>query len=247
MLRAAAIAAALLGVATTAHAQSNPALVFQQVPSATDWNNYFAGKVDVAAGALTNPTVTGGSINGTTLNSVLINSPTISGEVTGALTTSNTMTSDGGSSALVGTIVPTATTPDYVYGLTITKLAASVGQGSTSDAALHITTDFHETNGRSWHRGIVFGTAGTASYPVDVTGTLITIEASDSNLADIGVDMSGSFFVTASYKAMGFLVDPSGNVTGNSFTANSQAGVACAASTVTLATMVVTGGIVTHC
>lgn len=247
-----AILSSLLSVA--AYAQSTPSFTFGQVPTATQWNTYFGGKVDTTNGVLNNPMITGGVISTATLNTVTLNNPIITGltlnglALTGALSTSNTMSGSGGSSALIGTIVPAGAGAPYVYGLTVTKLAASVEQGTTADAAVHIIGDFAATNGKSWHNGIVFGTAGSsASFPLDITGSLITIAGSDTDTTAIGVDMSGAFFLTAEFKGMGFLVDGSGNVTGNSFTANTHVGVSCAANSVSLTTLVVTSGIVTHC
>jgi hypothetical protein len=42
-------------------------------------------------------------------------------------------------------------------------------------------------------------------------------------------------------------VDGSGNVTGAAYKVGATAGVSCSAGTVSLATLVVTNGIVTHC
>jgi hypothetical protein len=98
--------------------------------------------------------------------------------------------------------------------------------------------------------GISFGSGETPVFPVAPTGTLIGSQAYNGGnvrSATYGVDLSGVTISTGAFKSTGFLVDGSGNVTGASYKAGAAVGVSCAAGTVSLATLVVTGGIVTHC
>jgi hypothetical protein len=65
--------------------------------------------------------------------------------------------------------------------------------------------------------------------------------------AAYGIDFSAVYLRTAFLKSNGFLVDGSGDLTAASYNAGAKAGVSCRAGTVSLTTIVITNGIVTHC
>lgn len=95
-------------------ANTAPSLSLGQVPSVADWQNYFNAKVDAANGALTNPTLTGG---------------TISGAFSGSPTWTGLHTFSGGVSISTGTASLTRFSSDPSSGQLIIGGTSADGQG----------------------------------------------------------------------------------------------------------------------
>ena len=103
--------------------------------------------------------------------------------------------------------------------------------------------------------GISFGSPD-GWWPFATTASLITTTPPNASLpggtgpayaAALGIDLSAVTFSTGAFKSNGFLVNPTGVVTGASYVAGSTAGVASKTCTISAlgATITITGGIVT--
>jgi hypothetical protein len=144
----------------------------------------------------------------------------------------------------------------YKAGLQIVSDVGDAVQGSASDFAL----GFAKASGSIGFKKLISFSAVAGDWPLSSGGTLIGTEASalpspTAYTAAYGVDLRAVTFSSAAFASTGFSVDGSGNVssasvnipTGSSYKVNNVAGVSCAAGTVNLATLVVSGGIITHC
>jgi hypothetical protein len=105
------------------------------------------------------------------------------------------------------------------HGLTIVKVGSDAVQATYDDSALEFNDQ--DSTSTTWNYGISFG-AYAHKWPFSSSSTLIGVQnrvapSSASSPANIGVDMTNGTFTTAEYKGTGFLVDPSGNVTGHTF------------------------------
>nr|WP_294510055.1 hypothetical protein [uncultured Rhodopila sp.] len=131
-------------------------------------------------------------------------------------------------------------------GILLARLPTDVTQGALYDAAISIQGS-PQAPGQGWKIGLDFGSA-LSHFPVDPAGTLIHASTHDGTMrAGTGIDWSRVTFSDSFLKSKGFTVDGDGNVAAQSYKAGGVAGVSCPAGSVSLATMVVTNGIITHC
>jgi hypothetical protein len=119
---------AMLLTGSMALAQGNPGLFNGQIPTATNWNSYFAAKADVSGGSMTNPTITSGTITGNAISGGSISGATITG---GSLTTTGanltTPTISGGTFTGGPTISSPAITGGTLTGSTLVNPIISGG------------------------------------------------------------------------------------------------------------------------
>lgn len=135
-------------------------------------------------------------------------------------------------------------------GFKVVQWVSDAVHGTRADYAIGLNNQALGT-APGWNVGFAFG-GPEGWWPISSTGTMLgtyaaVIGGGPSIAAAYGIDFSSVTFSTGFLKSTGFLVDGSGNVTGASYKAGAAVGVSCAAGTVSLATLVVTGGIVTHC
>jgi hypothetical protein len=151
-----------------ASAQSNYGLTTGQVPTATQWNGYFSGKVDFPATAGTTLEMGNGgggfqsvtlgaglTLSGTTLVANGTGLPLSGGTMTGTLTFD-----DGGSWGSTG---PFTSLPGSFGGVTLTAVAPTVGSGQIGYGST--TTAATSCGSLSGAAGcVVINVAGTAHY-----------------------------------------------------------------------------------
>ena len=142
-------------------------------------------------------------------------------------------------------------TVSYKQGLVVSLSANDGAQGLISDSGIIVAVGGGYPTSLGWRHPIEIGSYGghwggcnsvgcSIIYGEDHLGTGFTQYD--------GIDWHLGTF-THNIMNMGgvFIVSGSGAVTAQSYTAGASAGVSCSAGTVSLSTMVVTNGIVTHC
>jgi hypothetical protein len=90
----------------------------------------------------------------------------------------------------------------------------------------------------------------SGGFPIKTTGQIMGCSTNtplNCGTVTNGINFLPITFTGKAFQSTGFSVDGSGNVTAASYKAGATAGVSCAANTVSLTTLVVTNGIVTHC
>lgn len=123
------------------------------------------------------------------------------------------------------------------------NLAAQPPTGATNTIpAITNGIAFGEYDGQ-WAFGTGSTLIGTIAQTVANPGGAPTL-AMDANY---GIDLRAVTFTTAAFASTGFTVEGAGNVTAASYKVGSAAGVSCPAGTVSLTTLTITNGIVTHC
>lgn len=113
-------------------------------------------------------------------------------------------------------------------GVAIIQLAGDAVRGTFNDTGLAFVNQSGAV--AKWTNGITFG-AWSGLYPFDANSTLIFIQATQnpsplSAPVGIGIDFRSGTFTTGSFMAPGFTVDPSGNVSGNTFIATGASPIA---------------------
>lgn len=131
-------------------------------------------------------------------------------------------------------------------GTQIVQTANDAVQGSIDDVAFSLN---NQVGAVGWQNGLEFGRYG-GSFPVSTTGTLIYgqgITGTGWTVAN-GIDWNLGT-ATGNWLNLGgvFTVTGAGVASATAYKVGSTAGVTCAANTVTLLTLVVANGIVTHC
>jgi hypothetical protein len=118
-------------------------------------------------------------------------------------------------------------------------------QGSSYDFAYGVTGI---PSGVGFLTALQLGKPGNPWGLDTANGCVICAPTSSTTMqVKYGINLSNVAFTTAALAFPGFNVDGSGNVTGAAYKVGATAGVSCSAGTVSLATLVVTSGIVTHC
>ncbi len=104
-------------------------------------------------------------------------------------------------------------------GIFVVQTSNDAVRGAYEDAAIEISS---QANSTTWTNGILFGGYGE-QWPFGTDSTLIgvmaqVLPAPGTPVAKIGIDFSGVTFTAGAgngaFKSTGFLVDPSGNITG---------------------------------
>jgi hypothetical protein len=113
-------------------------------------------------------------------------------------------------------------------------------QGAGGDAAYQIVSG----GGTGFKNGMYL----FSIQPISTTGCVICTDGTSTTITT-GIDLSAYTISGSFLKGPGslFTVSGAGALKAASFAAGANAGVSCAANTVTLATLVVSSGIVTHC
>jgi hypothetical protein len=128
-------------------AQTSPGFTTGQVPTASNWNSYFAGKADTSNGSLTNPTIISAIFSGgLTVDTLAVTGGgSLNGTYTGSPTLSGTPTFSAGA-AMSGTF-----SGAHTYSGALTLTAASTALTVTNNASLGgtLTTGTGGTNGLS--------------------------------------------------------------------------------------------------
>ena len=151
----------------------------------------------------------------------------------------------------VNVAIESGASADYKVGLKVVQAPNDVNSGAVGDYAIGLNNNSSGGGTRpGWTTGLTFG-GPEGWWPMKSTGTMIgtlpTALGGPSYAAAYGVDLSAVTFSTGAFKSTGFLVDPTGVVTGLSYVAGSTAGVASKTCTISAlgATITITGGIVT--
>ncbi len=196
-----------------------------------------------------NPALNGVAVGGTF--NVTVNSPFGNGSAWGLNPVVLVAKNAGFANNVTGEEVDVAIGPGNhareKLGLTIVSRPFDKMHGSVVDAAFAIGAG---TESAGFNTGITFGNAGSGDWPITPSGTMITAAVPRGHTAPTaayGIDWSTVYFRSAFLKSNGFLVDGSGDLTAASYNAGAKAGVSCRAGTVSLTTIVITNGIVTHC
>ena len=217
-----ALCIAVLAGVSHAHAQTSPNLVYGQVPTAAQWNSYFAGKQDYNTRTVIGPatsTVGACATWANTTGSLLASTPCSSGGGGGggaALDVANTWTAlqtfnAGLASGSNFRVVPLATSVAPSSGLTQvlnTYTAAGVGGSGVASVAHTDMTITGAPNGQ-WWLGLdtlnFAGTGGTGAHVARYAQTIRTAYAAtggSSNNPELwaGVSESDDFTGTDSSK-----------------------------------------------
>jgi hypothetical protein len=163
----------LCGLCSGAFAQTSPGFTTGQVPTAAQWNSYFAGKADTSSGTLTNPTIISAIFSGgLTVDTLTVTGGgALAGTFTGAPTLSGNLTFSGTPVFSAGAAMSGTFTGAHTYSGALTLSAASTALTVTNNVSLGgtLTTGTGGTNGFSMQNSLLSVT-GTGNPILTIRG-----------------------------------------------------------------------------
>ena len=113
----------------------------------------------------------------------------------------------------------------YKIGWSVSTVGSDAVHGTTIDAGYHLgATGYAGNPTNGFNTGFIFSD-NNGTFPVTAAGTMIGTYTglNGTPTVTLGIDLSGVTFSTGAFKSTGFLVDGSGNITGNTLTVGSNA------------------------